>query len=152
MRRTLAVLATLATVATATLTGAGPAHAADGDVTTIELTTQKDVSLGEAQKILDAAVKSGTDSPHAVAVISDQGVVPTPKQMDSLLAGRGVDGFKVYRTLKEPTPDTTYGVIVDGTPLPAVAAYKTNNGGLTRVVIIICADYCRIYSAEYNLT
>jgi hypothetical protein len=71
--------------------------------------------------------------------------------MDSLLAGRGVDGIKVYRTLKEPSLDTTYGVIVDGTPLPAAAAYKMNNGGMTHVVIIICADYCRIYSAEYIL-
>jgi ABC-type glycerol-3-phosphate transport system substrate-binding protein len=141
-------LAALAAVASVALAGAGPAQAADG-VTTIELTSQKDVSLGEAQKLVDAATKTTADGPHVVAVTSDPGTVPTVQQIDVLLAGKSVDGIKLYRTEKEPGAARTVSSFLEGTPLPAVVSYKRNNGHLIHVVVISCLDYCRIYVREY---
>jgi hypothetical protein len=140
-------LVALTTVALGALAGAGPAQAAD-DITTIELTSRTDVSLGEAQKLVAAATKTPADGPHLVAVISD-GTVPTAKQIDVLLAGKSVDGITVYRTVSEPASTGTVDGFVEGTPLPAVVSYKMNNGGLIHVVVITCADYCRIYVREY---
>jgi hypothetical protein len=149
MRRTVMTLVALTTAVSAALTGAGPAQATD-DITTIDLKSQKDVSLGEAQKLVDAATKTRSDPLDAVAAISDTGTVPTAKQIDVLLAGKSVDGITVYRTEAQPAPGRTVRVILEGTPLPAVTAFKMNNGGgLHHVVVISCADYCRIYVREY---
>jgi len=142
-------LVAVAAVASAGVAGVGPAQAADGSTTTIELTGRKDVSLGEAQKLVDAATKTTSGAPHVVAAISDQGKVPTAKQIDVLLAGKSVDDITLYRTVTEPGAASTVDIILEGTPLPAVVSYKRNDGGLTHVVVISCAEYCRIYVREY---
>jgi len=152
MRRTLLTLATVATVVLGTATVAGPAQAAD-DVVTIDLKGQRDISLGEARKIVDATVKTPTGAAETVAVAADTGVVPTAKQMEALLAGKSVDGMVVYRTVGKVSAADTVSRFVEGTPLPAFVAYKrlSEITGMTHVVVIVCADYCRIYVREYIL-
>jgi hypothetical protein len=153
MRGTLLALVALATVVAGTATIAGPAQAAD-DIVTIDLKRQGDVSLGEVQKIVDATLKSPTGAAEAVAVAADTGAVPTAKQAQALLAGKSVDGMTVYRTVGKVSAANTVSGFVEGTPLPAFVAYlkMSEVTGLTHVVVIVCADYCRIYVREYVLS
>jgi hypothetical protein len=153
MRRTLLALGASAAVVLGTATVAGPARAAS-DVVTIDLKRQSDVSLGEVRKIVDATMKTPTGVADAVAVAADTGVVPTAKQMAALLAGKSIDGMVVYRTSSKVSAADTVSGFVEGTPLPAFVAYKrlSEVTGMTHVVVIVCADYCRIYVREYILS
>lgn len=142
VRRTLMALVAVATAAAGAFAVVGPAQATE--VTTIELPGRKDVSLGEVRELVTSG-KHRSEGPDVVAVASDTGKVPTTAQVGALLSGKSVDGFVLYRTVAAPSADTTVGGLVEGTPLPAVVAYRASWGGRRTEVSIICSDFCRIY-------
>jgi hypothetical protein len=151
MRRTLIGIVALAAAATGMFfVAGGPAHAGE-DLTTVTF-EQGEVSLGEVQKAVVRTTKQNSELPDRLAVISGK-TLPTVRQAEVLLSGKSVDDITVYKINENPTADATFGDLVEGTPLPALVAYRTRvpDGGLHHEVIISCstADVCHMYVRDW---
>jgi ABC-type glycerol-3-phosphate transport system substrate-binding protein len=151
IRRTLLGIVALATAATgAFFMAGGTAHAGE-DLTTVVF-HQSDISLGEVQKAVVRVTKQNSELPDRLAVISGK-AVPTVQQAEVLLSGKSVDDITLYKITENPTADATFGDLVEGTPLPALVAYRTRvaDGGLHHEVIISCSttDVCHMYVRDW---
>jgi hypothetical protein len=149
MRRTLLGILALATAATgAFFVAGGPAHA-DDDPTTVVF-EQNEITLGEVQKAVVRVTKQNSELPDRLAVISGK-AVPTVQQAEVLLSGKSVDDITLYKITENPSAGDTFGDLVEGTPLPALVAYRTQVefGGLHHEVIISCSDVCHMYVRDW---